>query len=375
MKTGSFNSLQAFAAEIERRAGAKQDLIANTGKCALVVAEDRLHKSGTKPQLVIGDKQGYDINAIGHVQLAETVDIPKKYYDRMLAEDPALLAENVNTWFKLHSQKRLFRTLDGKLRAVRSDKFRTDMEYEDLAAAVLPVLMQMDVAIMSYELTETRLYMKVVSKEVERQLEARGGHFGDGKHNIVRVVSPAITISDSEVGFGSASVMVGVYDSFCSNLATFGERSMRKYHVGAKHELAAGVDYALLSDDTKQKTATATIAQISDVVKSAFDRSKFDILCDKIEETTAQKITGDVVETVKMASTRLGLNEEEGKGVLRHLIEGGDLTRFGLYNAITRQAQDVADYDRATELEQAGAKIIELPASAWINRQDQKEAA
>jgi hypothetical protein len=47
------------------------------------------------------------------------------------------------------------------------------------------------------------------------------------------------------------------------------------------------------------------------------------------------------------------------------LIEGGSLTQYGLHAAVTRAAQDVADYDRATELEYAGGKIIELPKTEW----------
>ena len=362
MKTG-MNSLQKFAAEIERRARAKEDLVASTKSCELITV-------GGGVTMKIGDgdtARQYGINKTGHAQVAETAGIPTQYYNRMLADQPEMLARDVNTWFRANPQTRLVRTLDGRVRAVRSDSFRTDLEYEDLAEAVLPVLMDLDVAIMSYQLTDTRMYIKAVDRSVERELEARGGHFGDGGHNIVRCLSPAITISDSEVGYGSASILGGVYDGFCSNLATFGERSVRKYHVGAKHALAGGVDYALLSSDTKKKTAVATIAQIKDVVKTAFDRTKFDSLCDKIEETRADKIAkdADVVKVVSLAGRKLGLTEDEGRGVLRHLIEGGELSRFGLYNAITRQSQDVEDYDRATELERVGAAVVELPRGEW----------
>lgn len=361
MKTGTFSSLQSFAAEIERRAAAKEDLVTSTEHCKLVPAGEK------GVDVVVAGERRYNINSTGHQQIAETVDIPYKYYTRMLSEKQEMLCNDVNEWFRHNPQSRMLRTLDGKLRAVRSDKFRTDLEYEDLAAAVLPVLMDLDVAISSYELTEKRMYIKAVDKRVERELQAKGGNFGDGKHVIVRCLSPAITISDSEVGFGSASVVGGVYDGFCSNLAWFGERSMRKYHVGAKHELAGGANYALLTDETRQKTAVATQAQIRDVVKAAFDQAKFDSLCNKIAETQDQKIDkdADIVKVVSMTSKKLKLTEDEGKGVLRHLAEGGDLSRFGLYNAVTRMSADVDDYDRATELERVGAEIIDLPQSEW----------
>ena len=43
----------------------------------------------------------------------------------------------------------------------------------------------------------------------------------------------------------------------------------------------------------------------------------------------------------------------------------GDVYKRQLYNAVTRQSQDVEDYDRATELERIGAQVIELPKSEW----------
>jgi hypothetical protein len=43
----------------------------------------------------------------------------------------------------------------------------------------------------------------------------------------------------------------------------------------------------------------------------------------------------------------------------------GDLSLFGLINAVTRTASDVESYDRSVELQRIGGKIIELPKSVW----------
>jgi hypothetical protein len=50
---------------------------------------------------------------------------------------------------------------------------------------------------------------------------------------------------------------------------------------------------------------------------------------------------------------------------LQHLIRGADLSAWGLANAVTRTAEDVADYDRASELEAAGGRVIELAPADW----------
>lgn len=36
-----------------------------------------------------------------------------------------------------------------------------------------------------------------------------------------------------------------------------------------------------------------------------------------------------------------------------------------MLNAFTRTAEDLADYDRATDFERIGGQIIELPANDW----------
>jgi len=346
-------SLTELAAEIDRRAAAKKDMIVPAKH--MEMATDGKH-------LVIANRESFGVNKIAHEQLATAVEIPKKYYDRMLKDAPELLARNVNEWLHRQDDKRMVRTLFGDVRALLSDRYRP-LENEDLAQATLPVLLELGLDVMSSQITDSRLYIKAVDPKVTRELQAKGGAFGDGQHNIVRVLAPAITISNSEVGQGAMSVLGGVYDGFCSNLATFGERSTRKYHVGARHEIGEET-YALLSEETRRKTDVATWAQVADVVRGAFNRAHFDSLCDKIAETQNDKIT-DPVEVVRLTSSRFSLTETVGKAILQHLVEGADLSRFGLYNAVTRAAQDVDDYDDATAMERIGAQIIELPRNQW----------
>lgn len=357
MKTGK--TLVELANEITRRANNKSDLVASTKNIEVVA------NISDTVSLNVGADRCFKVNDIAHSQIGAHTEIPKVYYDKMLKTAPGLLATNVNEWFGRFPAPRMIRTLDGNARAFLSDKFSPDMENEDLAEAVLPVLLDMDLAIMSCEVTDRRLYIKAVDKKVERELAKTGARFGDGGHTIVRVNSPAITISNSEVGMGALSIQGGVYDQFCSNLSSFGERSMRRAHVGQKQSIAEGELYAMLSDKSRRLNNAALWSTVRDVVRAVFDRAKFDSLCDKIEGTHADKITGDVVKVIELSSRKLGLLESEGKSVLKHLIEGADLSRFGLYNAVTRMSQDVESYDRATELERIGGQVIELGKSDW----------
>lgn len=83
------------------------------------------------------------------------------------------------------------------------------------------------------------------------------------------------------------------------------------------------------------------------------------------EAAKAQMDTADVPGIVKLAGKEFHFTEEEGEGILQHLIEGKDLTLYGLSNAVTRHSQDVENYDRATQLEGIGYNILSMPARQW----------
>ena len=86
MKTGL--SLVQLAQELERRATAKQDFVADTRK--LHIADDG--------RLVVDSTGVYPINDIAHSQIAQRLEIPQKYYTRLREKAPILHALNVNHW-------------------------------------------------------------------------------------------------------------------------------------------------------------------------------------------------------------------------------------------------------------------------------------
>lgn len=355
MKTGI--SLQALAAEIERRAASKRDFIAPASKMSVAVIENA-------PMLALqnGEVQHFGINAIAHGQLAEYAGIPMAYYRRMLEGDPELLAHNVNRWVSdKPAERRMVRTLDGQVRAVLSDKFRA-LDNEDLAEAILPVLLDMNLLILSCDITDRKLYIKAVDRDIERQVPT-GKSMGDGGHTIFDCLAPAIIVSNSEVGCGALSIESGVWTKACTNLASFGA-NMRKYHTGARSAISEEV-FALLTDQTKRLTDAAVWAQTRDLVKGAFDIARFEATIGKLRDASEQRLPDDPVQVIERVGKKFGLAEGERKGILSRLIEGADLTRYGVHSAITRHSADVGDYDRATELERLGGSIIELPAKDW----------
>lgn len=359
MKTG--RTLTQLALEIERQSRAKQDLIAPTDKMNMFQQPEATDTVGFQ----VGTDLRYEINSIGHHQIGAHTGIPSKYYDRMLTEAPSLLATNVNRWFKKYPAPRMVRTMDGTVRAFLSDSYRP-LENFDLAQAVLPVLTDLKLDIMSCEVTERRLYIKAVDENIKADIPT-GKSLGDGGHTFFDTCSPAVIIANSEVGLGALSIDSGVFTKVCTNLAAISGGGMKRRHLGARHDLGGETVRHLLSDDTKRATDKAIWMQVRDVVKGAFEEARFQAHCDKLKGMSAQRLErgADPVKFVELSCRRFGITETEEKSVLTHLIEGGDLSRYGLFNAVTRTAQDIASYDRASELERLGGDIIELPANDW----------
>lgn len=137
------------------------------------------------------------------------------------------------------------------------------------------------------------------------------------------------------------------------------EAGTRRAHIGRVN--TTDVNFALYSQQTLDAEDRAFVLKIQDTVRAAVDEARFSTVLDRMRESKqAQLNTQDLPGLVKLASSSFGILEEEGKGVLQHLIEDGDFTLYGLANAVTRFSQDVESYDRATKLEEIGYSVMTM---------------
>ncbi|OGR97801.1 MAG: hypothetical protein A2V88_09325 [Elusimicrobia bacterium RBG_16_66_12] len=340
MKTGQ--TLQEVAAEIERQRGAKKDYLAPTSQLELQSNGELLRVNG---------KGNFELTGTAHGQIAQHIGIPQKYYDKMKAEAPGLLASNVNHWLHSSSEARMVRTLDGKARAVLSRRYRP-LDYSDLAEAVLPEIIKAGCRVESVALTDSRLYIKAVTERLSFEVKK-----GD-------VVQAGIVVLNSEVGMGSVKVEPMIFRLVCTNGMIVPESGINKYHVGRAGELGSFVE-DFLRDETREADDRALWMKVQDVVRGAFRRDIFEGTVKRLQEAGEKTIEAPVEEVVERAQKRFLLSEVERSGVLQHLILGQDLSQFGLVQAITRTAQDAQDYDRATDLERLGGQVLELGAADW----------
>lgn len=347
MKTGL--SLTQLAAKIEGNRALKRDYIASTDALRMEVDTDQT------PLLVLdrahtqhGNDERHGILPIAHDQFAAHVGIDLRYYRRMKAEAPQLLATNLNHWLSAKPTKRMLRTLGGDVRAFLSNSYQR-IENEHIAEVVLPILAGIPgVEIVSSEVTDTRMYIQAVTPT---RLEVK---LGDE-------VQAGVIISNSEVGLGSISVHAMMWRLACLNGLKVPADLFRAAHLGKRIE----DNSALYKQDTIRAEDRAVLLKVRDHVTAAVDAVRFRGRVEKMAEFTGVRMTGSPEKAIEVLAQKLDVTEGERGGILRSLIEGGDLSAWGLINAVTHQAHTARDYDRAVEFEGMGGSLVELPRDQW----------
>jgi hypothetical protein len=349
-------TLEQLAAELTRQNDAKADYMVSTRSI-------KMESCGASLFLRMVDAEGNDrvepleVGEIAHRQIGAYLGIHSKYYNKMLEQAPGLLSHNANHWFNREPEERMVRTLDGVARAFLSNRYRRIDNYE-IASAVLPIIGEMpDARFESCQITENRMYIKVINPRLVTEVVP-----GD-------IVQAGLVITNSETGQGAFSVQPLIYRLVCSNGMTVNDAAIRRNHVG--RVTSAEENFLIYRDETIAADDRAFLMKVQDTVRSAVDEVRFHQVVGLMREAKdARMNTADVPGVVKLAAKNFSITESESGGVLQHLVEGNDLTLYGLSNAVTRYSQDVPSYDRASELEAIGYNVLSMGQRQW-NRLNQ----
>lgn len=361
MKTG--RTIAEMSREILRQSQAKEDYLINTSHLQMGAWDN-------DPLLRVLDEDGNDlveplmIQQTAHQQLGTYLNIPRKYYERMQSEDPELLAYNVNHWLHKNPEQRMIRTIDGRARAFLSNRYRR-IDNLDIARVTLPIIGEMqDARYESCQLTDDFMYIKVVNPRLTAEVVP-----GD-------IVQSGVVISNSETGLGAVSVQPLIYRLVCSNGMVVNAAGTRRTHIG--RVTSTEENFALYSQQTIEADDRAFVMKLQDTVRAAVNEAQFAKVIEQMREANDVKLdTSNIPDIIKMTSSSFGLSEDEGKGVLQHLIEDANYTLYGLSNAVTRFSQDVESYDRASKLEEIGYSVLTMSPELFrtINNHVMSKAA
>ncbi len=351
MQTGL--SLTELARRIEGDRPLKHDVVVPVKSLAM-----RIDREGTAPTPLLAVPEpgiggnGYPILPTAHEQLGAHLQIPRPYYQRMLATDASLLATNVNAWLGRapETSRRLVRTMDGNFRAFLSDRYQR-IENEEIAEVVLPVLLDTPgIEIVSCQITDRKMYIQATTDRIRADVKV-----GD-------TVQAGVIITNSETGHGAVSVKPLIYRLVCLN-GMIVDKGYRRHHVGRRVDESEDLN-AIFADDTRKADDHAILLKTRDVVRHALSEAGFNSAVERMRDLTGLEIKGDPARAVEVLAQKVGASDTERGGFLRALISGGDSTAWGLLNAVTHQAH-AGDYDRAVELEAAGGQLLNLSRKDW----------
>lgn len=358
MKQGQ--TLQALSSEIISNAKRRRDFLVNTPALDVIATPEAV--AVRFEDVSIGGT--FALSDVCFQQMSSATGIPMPYARRMRdgsVADRELLAANMKHWLRAQPSRNMLRCfasgedngrqLPSIARAFLSERFRPLDNY-DLANAIIPKLERAGCIIESAQMTERRLYIQARTPRVEGQIKV-----GDA-------MQAGVVISNSEVGCGSLKIEPMLFRLVCSNGLIL-PNSLRKYHVGSRRDDTADVSF--WSAQTQRLTDRAIFAQCSDTVDAALNDIQFRAQLDRIREKADGKSVATPPAIVEVLTKRLELSDGEGANVLQHLVTGGSLDIWGITNAVTRAAEDCADYDRAIELERAGAAVLEMKPQDFAN--------
>lgn len=351
MKAGL--SIQQLAERVSTNIASRKDFITPSSKV-------RIRHDSSENKLVMGlmgSPGEYAMTDLFTQQVGAQVGVPAAYFRKLREDDPKLLSVMVNRTNKRLNATRMIRTLEADgtrtARAYLSSSYRP-LDNEHFLEQLIPALAGVEgISIQDCQLTEERMYIKAITPKVQGEVKQ-----GD-------LMYAGAVASNSEVGAGALSISLLAYRLVCLNGMILPDGKFRAFHLG-KRQQADDTAYELLRDETKLAEDRVLLMKARDVAAGVFSQANFDKVLGRMraasEEQLATKRPDLAVATL---AKQQGLNGNEQISVLTHLLQGGDLSRWGFANAVTRMAQDVDSADRSIQLEALGAKVMELPAREW----------
>ena len=334
MKQGK--SLKSLLAELQRQKNNSKDFIINTQ--SLELHTDK--RGNSKLHLLENGKvYKFNVNENTHQQISSRLNIPYSYYQKLQTDSPALLDNNVNTFFKREPEKRLIRILDGTVRAFLSNSYHF-IDNLDLVNIIIPILKDMKVNVVSADITPTHLYLKAVNKKFQAEI-CNGDNIQAG-----------FVISNSEVGLGSLKIEPLILCANNNNAFIYNQAVQSIRHRGQKLDS--------ISTNINQISAD----KISNMIHSSIDQEAFNNIIKQLQSTTNVSIY-NTIQALNWLN-QFTITQREKSDISQQFFINSDFTLYGLLNAVSASTKDSKSYERATELERIAGEMISLPFSQNI---------
>lgn len=332
--------LQDLLTQVQQNAETRRDFI--------IPAEELRYAAGPVSSLCFRDQEA-PLTDYAHQQLASFCGVPALFARRLHQDHPDLEEQVMNRYLQNAGRDRMVRTMGGQARALLSDRFlRADND--GLVETVMPWIEDHGFKVESANISEDYIFIKALSPRLKAEITP-----GD-------VVQAGIVISNSEVGLGRIRVEPLIFRLVCTNGMVAQDSELDAFtrrHIGAVLDAdAAGV--------AAEVSLEAVWAQVREYLNLSLTASGFQGTVERLQESHRRRIPGELDEEtlLKRLGREFQVTQREQKSIGLWLGQE-DRTAFGLVQAITRQAQDEESYDRATNLERLGGKVLTLSDRQW----------
>lgn len=300
----------------------------------------------------------YKPTSLCHGQIAAKLGIPVKYYDRMMSEHPELLEANINMWLAKDAQaKYLLRTFgnngSGVARALLSDRFHILDNYDVLFSALGAIKkMGVNVKITQATVTDKRMYLHVVCPEIEMQAEAFLKNYLKNNDAAGNGIVSGLVITNSEVGLGTFEIRPRAVIVKCNNGLIAKDESYKRVHLGTKMDEGS----VKWSERTKQKNYELVMSQTEDAVGTFLSSDYLGKMVTKIADAHKVQLEHPI-DTIQHVCHELSIGEAHKSEILKYFVEDGDSKASGVFQAITRSAQNMGA-DAQYEVETAAFGLL-----------------
>ena len=366
--------LQTLVQKLEEQAFIKTDLIVSSnniqmndeGKIIVSSKQDKELqkllkgiKLTTKKELIV------EPFLTAHQQLQERLDMPAKYYNKMLNGHLPLLKENVNYWLKRVDKNYMLRLFENKsentgyLRAVLSDRFFT-LDNWDVVMATLDAIKAtgVNLEIESCDITEQRMYVKFVAPDVRVNAPKllQDYRLPDGTLPKNPSICTGFIIRNSEVGFGKFYIAPRITILACRNGMIREEDGVGRTHLGEKQEENSVIQWSI---ETKNAHIGLVQKQIGDAVKAFCSKDYLKKVVAEYENKGSKQLAHPI-EAVTGMARHYGLGEEKKNELLNYFMKSGNTTVFNAVQALTYAAHEEASADTQYDYEVASVKALDI---------------
>jgi hypothetical protein len=321
-------TLECLIDELEKQRPLKWDQRINTSELEMVVIEDKIGFQ------IKGKESSFLITKPCQEQIAEKLGIPFKYYQKMEAQAPILLAQNVNTWLKRLKKEFFLRGLGNRVRAFLSERYRV-IDHLDVIYCSLNELQAHGAEIEDCFLSETEMNIKVKSKRLVDFVR----HKGD-------LIIGGLLLINSETGQRALRVEPRLFRVKCKNGLVIEEFLTRAIHLGDGE-----------ADEIVYLSLRRSIRELF---------SHFGKIVEMLREKTEIKVK-EPKKVIKNLVEHYRLTEAQKENILLAFGAEPLADQFGIANALGRAAKLEETWEKALELERLSGRVLTLSLSEFKN--------